>query len=80
MLVAVITATDIQGEVDIHFPSFVDAKRTIDINAVCLTPSYPQMEQLSHIHDVEREILRMCHKPHPLITLAVEITSARFFH
>ena len=61
-LVAVVAAPEVLGEVDVHFAPLITADRAVGIYAVRLSASDMQMQQLGHIHDVERELLWLRHR------------------
>ena len=61
MFSAVITTPGIQLCGKTHFPAFISADRAVRIVAGSIWTSYPQMQQLRHIHNAEWEIVRFPH-------------------
>ena len=60
--VAVVAAPEVFSKVDVHLPPLITADRAVGIYAVRLPAPDMQMQQLSHIHDIERELLWLRHR------------------
>ena len=75
--VAVVAAPEVFSKVDIHLPPLITADRAVGIYAVRLSAPDVQMQQLSHIHDIERELLWLRHRATSLVA-AAGIESANF--
>ena len=75
-LIAVVAAPEVLGEVDVHFAPLITADRAVGIYAVRLSAPDMQMQQLGHIHDVERELLWLRHRATSLPSSCVNHPSA----